>query len=56
VKYSHFLLREVFPLHDALCVEEGRLMIEHLSGDREAGKKLSSLSGRTEALLDKLRA
>ena len=56
VKYAHFLLREVFPLHDALCVEEGRLMIEHLAGDREAGKRLSSLSGRTAALLDKLKA
>ncbi|MCX5673184.1 MAG: hypothetical protein NTU94_17860 [Planctomycetota bacterium] len=29
VKYALFLLREVFPPHDELCVEEGRLMLAH---------------------------
>lgn len=52
VKYALFLLREVFPQHDALCVEEGRLMIEHAAGNAEAVQSLRSLQGRTDALLD----
>jgi hypothetical protein len=29
VKYALFLLREILPQHDELCVEEGRLMLAH---------------------------
>ncbi|HEX2950946.1 MAG TPA: hypothetical protein VHV83_15490, partial [Armatimonadota bacterium] len=36
VKYAYFLLREVFPAHDALCREEGELMMAHLTGDATA--------------------
>ncbi len=49
VRYTHFLMREVFPQHDELCFEEGRLMIEHASGDSSAAAKLSSLKGQTAA-------
>jgi hypothetical protein len=34
VKYALFLIREVLPQHDELCVEEGRLMLAHAA---EAG-------------------
>lgn len=50
VKYIRFLLRFYFPIHDALCVEEGRLMKEHLLGNPEAPEALAKLAGRTEAL------
>lgn len=51
VKYALFLLREVLPQHDELCVEEGRLMLAHLAGDRTAAEQLKKLKGRTAALL-----
>ena len=54
VKLAYFLMREVFPLHDELCVEEGRLMLEYLAGDRGAADALASLRGRTSALYDRL--
>jgi hypothetical protein len=53
VKFALFLMREVFPHHDALCVEEGRLMLAHLAGDPEAVFALSRLHGRTTALLER---
>jgi len=53
VKYALFLLREVFPQHDALCVEEGRLMLEHAGGNTQAGAALGALKGRTRALLQR---
>ena len=54
VKYAQFLLREVLPLHDALCVEEGRLMLVHLAGDANAIDLLRAYQGRTAALYDHL--
>ncbi len=51
VKYALFLLREIFPEHDALCQEEGRLMLEYLQGQREAADVLAKLNGRCAALL-----
>jgi hypothetical protein len=51
VKYVQFLLREYFPRHDELCVEEGRLMRAHLAGDPSAVEGLRALKGRTDALL-----
>jgi len=47
VRYTHFLLREVFPQHDELCFDEGRLMIQHASGDASAAAKLALLQGQT---------
>jgi hypothetical protein len=29
VRYTHFLLREIFPQHDAACAEEGQRMLAH---------------------------
>jgi len=54
VKYAQFLLREVFPQHDELCLEEGRLMLAHLAGDEGAATALSGLAGRTARLYDRL--
>jgi hypothetical protein len=48
-----FLLTEYFPLHDELCVEEGRLMKEYAGGDKKALEMLSLLQGRTAALMKK---
>jgi hypothetical protein len=50
VKYGYFLLREVFPLHDELCAEEGRLMRRHAGGDLAAAGALAALSGRVGEL------
>lgn len=46
VKFALFLGREVFPAHDELCVEEGRLMVEHAAGVSGAAAGLRRLSGR----------
>lgn len=50
VKYAMFLLRNVFPGHDALCEEEGRLMLRHLAGDPQAAGSLAQCAGRVDAL------
>ncbi|MCX7029800.1 MAG: hypothetical protein NTU62_06720 [Spirochaetes bacterium] len=47
VKYAHFLLREFFPGHDALCRQEGEAMLALLAGDGSAQDALASLHGRT---------
>jgi hypothetical protein len=49
VRYAQFLLRELFPRHDALCAEEGRLMLAHAAGEAQ-DNALASLRGRTQAL------
>lgn len=54
VKYTQFLLREVFPQHDELCAEEGRLMIAHAAGNPHAAGMLHLLRGRTAMLYDHL--
>lgn len=54
VRYSQFLIREIFPLHDELCSEEGRLMLAHVAGDEKASGLLSELKGRTMALYSHL--
>jgi hypothetical protein len=54
VKYAQFLLREVLPRHDELCLEEGRLMLAHLAGDEGAARALSGLAGRAAKLYDRL--
>lgn len=51
VRFTQFLLRELFPAHDGLCADEGRAMAAHLGGDPDAGRKLSALKGRTARLL-----
>jgi hypothetical protein len=56
VKYAHFLLREVFPGHDALCREEGEAMAAHVAGNADAAGRLKSYKGRVEAFMNRLRA
>jgi len=46
VQYALFLLGEVFPAHDELCAEEGRLMLAHAGGDPHAAASLAGLKGR----------
>jgi hypothetical protein len=54
VNFAQFLLREVFPTHDELCLEEGRLMLAHATGDPQASPALQPLQGRTAQLYDHL--
>ncbi len=54
VRYAQYLMRTVFPLHDALTAEEGRLMLAHAAGDPAAADALARLSGRVEALYARL--
>ena len=54
VKYALFLLREVFPQHDELCAEEGRLMLAYAAGDATAKEALARLKGRVAAYMDGL--
>jgi hypothetical protein len=54
VKYSQFLLREVFPMHDALCLEEGQWMLRHAAGDPDAKEMLERLQGSVGRLYKKL--
>jgi hypothetical protein len=54
VKYAMFLMREVFPRHDALCVEEGRLMLAHANGEPEAAEALAGMRGRTKRLYERM--
>lgn len=50
VKLFSFLEAEYFPLHDALCREEGRLMLAFLAGEADAVERLAVLQGQTERL------
>lgn len=53
VKYANFLLNEYFPLHDLLCIEEGRLMKDYICGDKKALDILGMMQGRTTVLLER---
>lgn len=53
VAYALFLMREVFPAHDALCHEEGSLMLAHAAGDPQAASSLARRQGSTRALYDR---
>lgn len=53
VKYAHFLINEYFPLHDLLCIEEGRLMKDYMCGDIKSFDLLRQMQGRTAALLER---
>lgn len=54
VRYAQFLLREILPQHDELCIEEGRLMLAHIASDERAAGVLRAYKGRTMALYDHL--
>jgi hypothetical protein len=53
-KYAHFLLREVLPAHDALCVPEGEAMRAWIAGDRSAADRLAASAGSVRRLYDRL--
>lgn len=53
VSYAIFLYHNYFPLHNALCAEEGRLMRSYLAGDAEAEARLRALKGQTVRLMEK---
>ncbi len=50
VKFSHFLLREVFPQHDELCLGEGAAMLQHAAGDSGAVAQLRLMQGQVARL------
>jgi hypothetical protein len=50
VRYAQYLMRELLPLHDRLCVEEGRLMLAHAAGDPQAAAALHRLAGKVNSL------
>ncbi|MBN1877643.1 MAG: PHP domain-containing protein [Anaerolineae bacterium] len=54
VRYAQFLLREVFPHHDALCEEEGKLMLIYSAGDETAAANLRACQGQTTALYSQI--
>ena len=54
IQFALFCEREIFPQHNELCIEEGRLMQAHGAGDDSAADGLARLSGRTKALYDRL--
>lgn len=51
--YTLFLLREYFPLHDELCIEEGRAMLGYVRNEPEALQILELTQSRTSRLLEK---
>lgn len=52
-KYAYFLWREVLPLKNRLCEEEGRLMHARIAG-QDVQDRWSALCGRVERLYDRL--
>lgn len=48
VKYATFLYKNYFPLHDELCIEEGRAMKDYVCGEQGAREILECISGRVE--------
>ncbi len=53
VSYAQFLMREIFPQHDALCYEEGSQMLAFLAGDPHAAARLVQLQGRCAAFYER---
>lgn len=51
--YARFLLSEYFPLHDALCYEEGRAMLGYLRQEADDHALLELTQKRTQSLLNK---
>jgi len=57
VRYGNFLLKNYFPIHDDLCIEEGRLMKQYVTGTEaekaEAKAMLTAINGRMKRLREK---
>ena len=54
VAYTHFLLRHVLPLHDEMCFEEGRLMIEYAGGNKGVVEVLKLLKGQVQRYYEQI--
>ena len=54
VKYAHYLIREVFPLHDEICFEEGRAMLRIIACDGDAINRYNFIKGGVNRLYSKL--
>jgi len=54
VKYTLFLMAEVFPQHDELCAEEGSWMLAYAAGDPQAAERLRLLQGQVRRFYDHL--
>ncbi len=54
VAYTHFLLRYVLPLHDEMCFEEGRLMVEYAGGKKEVIEELKLLQGQVKKYYERI--
>jgi len=54
VQFALFCEREIFPMHDELCLEEGRLMQAYAAKDDSALELLAKMQGRTKKLYDRL--
>ena len=54
VKYTLYLLREVLPIHDMLCREEGILMESALRGSDKAVAALSCVQGQVKEFYDRI--
>ena len=53
VKYMQFLFENYFAVHDEMCFEEGRLMLEARLGDEQAAEILELMQGRTAEYLER---
>jgi len=54
VKLAQFLIRELYPLRDALCAEEGRWMLAHVTGHPAAAENIVALRGQADGLVSRL--
>lgn len=52
-KYACFLLKNYFPIHDELCIEEGIMMKAYVTGYEGAKESLEFLSGRMQKLRER---
>lgn len=50
--YTHFLLKEYFPLHDELCFEEGCRIKDAYLGDEKSTEVLKLINGRVRRFAD----
>lgn len=54
VKFAYFCLREILPLHNEECAEEGRLMLKYFGGDKSAANMIALCKNRIAQLYGKL--
>lgn len=54
VKYALYLMREIFPDHDEICFDEGKLMLRYLEGNSNTADLIEKQKGRVPSLYDKL--